>query len=254
MSTLSIPQNYADVYNSLPIVEQQFQLFKNNTEVDSLFKSISKMNIPKNVLINYGLFLNHKHWEVHNDEIMVETTFENDKLKALKTKGTKLPIAEGLVPTRWKIVKMSNKELSFLPLEFSNDSGAKDVFDVFTKEITFFQKAAKEICDYKLESLLGIAILTRKHITPNVQKEIYLETSMDNESIVTLQRRTQKNKKHSIPTTWSFELIKEMECRTFCRLNTYCTIEWGCWIEGGEHVRGPKHTASSSHSQEHYPS
>lgn len=254
MSTLSIPQNYADIYNSLPIVEKQFELFKNNAEVDLLFKSVSQMNIPEDVLINYGLFLNHKHWEVEPDHVMAETTFENGQLKALKTKGKKLPISDDLVPVRWKIMKTSNKEISFMPLEFSNDSGAKEIFYSFNKEKSFFQEVAKEICNFQLESLLGFAILTRKHIAPNVQKEIYLETSKDDESVVTIEKRTQKNKQHSIPTTWSFDLIKGMECRTFCRLNTYCTVEWGCWIEGGEHVRGPKHTASSSHTKEHYPS
>src|SRR4051794_13626044 len=104
MNTFSIPLDYADVYNSLPIVEQQFHLFKENNQVDLLFKSISQMSIPKDVLANYGLFLNHKHWEVDYDQVMVETTFEENNSKGLKTKGTKLPIAEHLVPIRWKIV------------------------------------------------------------------------------------------------------------------------------------------------------
>jgi hypothetical protein len=253
MTTFSIPLAYADVYNSLPIVEQQFQLFKDNNDIDLLFKSISQMNIPKDVINKYGLFLNHKHWEVGYDQIMMETAFEDNQIRGLKTRGIKLPIAENLVPIRWKVMKESNDTNFFMPLEFSNDIGAKNVLGLFNKHITFFQQVAKEICDFQLESLLGVAILTRSHITPNVQDEIYLEVSKHNESIVTLHKRAEENEKQSIPTTWSFDLIKEMECKTFCKLNTYCSTEWACWMEDDEHVRGQNHTASSSHETQHYP-
>jgi hypothetical protein len=189
------------IYNSFPEVEIASQELDKNGNLQAFLTEARDIAISKGLESHIGVRLIHRHFEVEDDERMVETLVIGEEGKmTLVTQPEKETDA---VPASW--VRTASGWEAF---EYSRD---KRVKDMVVSSIVSLQEVALEINalseKYGLTHLLAVSILAREWTVGLPDDIMFLERSYlspTKQSIVTVESAAEETFASSIITAWEF--------------------------------------------------
>lgn len=150
------------VYN--PVAFNELPHFnKAKTRVGDLAESINRLGavIKKYNLQYAGVALLHKHFDITDEEILVEN--ETDTKSELSPTSTKMYEEGTLNSYMWKVTGNGK----FAPLEFtaSRDEKIINRIDEIRKNSEFLQEFGSLVRELKMDNFLGLTVFHRDHVS-----------------------------------------------------------------------------------------
>jgi hypothetical protein len=155
-----------------------------------------------------GAFLLHKHWEVQEEECMVERPASRPSGKpTLITSAQRFPKPSTVAPSRFK-VDPQRREL--VALEFSSDQFVVQAWHALVAHPTFLESVCCLIGDSGLADQVGFAIFDRATV-PMAEGEQMVEENWNQRSVLSARVLGDDEQMVVIPTGWAFVSVSEAD-------------------------------------------
>lgn len=160
-----------------------------------------------------GAFLLHKHWEVQNDDCMIEYPASPFEMPALITAAQRFSKASSVAPSRFKV---DLKQRKLIALEFSSDQFVLYAWRALVAHPTFLQSVCHGIGNSGLADQVGFAIFDRAAV-PVVEGEKMVEENWDEKSVLSARVLSDEEEMVVIRTGWPFFSTREASsCIAYC--------------------------------------
>jgi hypothetical protein len=217
-------ENHVKMYNQLPSVEYNDNIVTSHPRVDSLLKDVEQV-ISQYAMQDYlGLRLIHSHFQLNNNQIMVEEFIKLDNVPSLVTSDHQFEEAKikKARPASW----IFSKELKENPLVFetSTDEAVTAGTIMLQKNLDFVEAIRKIVTEYEMNDIFSLAVLKRESLKPqsSSMEEVYVENNykgLSNVSVVQLDTKDVLKSDMLIPTSWSFGGDNK---KYACQATKYC--------------------------------
>jgi hypothetical protein len=222
-------------YNALPSVEEADHTVREKGMLNDFLGKASNIICSYEMQYRFGVALLHKHSTIEHDEKMVEYSEIVDGRDELVTRPYKSSALQTEVcPSIWSLSKGD-----FLPLEFTADSLAKNLFQNGVVSLSLLSHFVELVDQSPIGHLFGLAVVSRTLYGNAKKGEIAVEYSKseDRSNNVFLCRQEDIIGK-TIETAWTFETKagSDLHCANNCRKQ--------CWSveDGHDKIHRQHHT------------
>ena len=169
-----------------------------------------------------GISLLHKHFNLNNDERLVEEFADNHAYIRPTTDS-----ADSL-PYMWKLEQALSGEWSWVPLEFVRREDADATFSdrvaAVTQNQAFLNDLAAKLSELGMANLFGFSILHRDTIHV-AEGNILVESTDDDARVLTFSAlpRSEVKPETLTQTLWKFPETSGIEAVSECSHCTHCT-------------------------------
>jgi len=229
MSSTALSRDFdSDTYNALLSVEESNRLARADGGLAEFLESASKLFVASGMHERFGVALLHKHNAVEAGERMIQYEGVVGGEKALITR----PVSEetGLdeeVPSIWKL-----SDGRFLPLEFTSDSLARDLFSASEPPEGFLNAFSDLLKSSRAGRYFGLAVVEREFCQSAKANEVGLEFTNPEARSKIVFLRSRGASANSIETQWTFDghvdtvsggIVAETTCAATCRFE--CIVD-----------------------------
>lgn len=197
-------------YNALMSVEEADREVRRDTRLGAFLDAAANVLLAHRMESRFGVALLHRHNVCAAGEHMIEYADVFRDSDVLITRPTaRAPRQDGAVPTVW-----ANGEDGFLPLEFTTDAKACDLFGAGDVPAPFLSDFAALTQASPIGRLIGLAVVDRAFYGGAKPNDIALEYSnlLERSNVVFLSDRAASEGK-SIETAWRFQTVIEASAR-----------------------------------------
>lgn len=183
-----------------------------------LGKIICRYNLQEQV----GVSLLHKHFDLDEDELLVETISNN----TVRISPAKVQDTDGLVPYIWKLESNSDTRARWIPLEFAHDTSgtsiAAELADKVSQNSLFLNDMATKLGELGLATIFGLTTLHRQ--LTKQHNEITVERTNDALRVLNIEVRSRSEVDFSklTQTLWKFTPNEEVETACYCHHCGHC--------------------------------
>lgn len=209
------------LYNTLPSVEEADGAVKVGSHFSDFVSEASKIFRSHQMETRFGLALLHTHNELEPGEWMVESQMRSRDRDALVTRPLRELKSGEACPVVWR-----TGEDEFIPLEFSTDPLARNLFSDDLARTRFLSDFRKLTVQSPIGKHLGLAVVHREFYKSAGPDQAPVEfTDREKRSNVVLLCSPGELTEHPlIETAWTFESAAgELNCASSCRKQ--------CWAE-----------------------
>lgn len=189
---------------------------------EKCFIEIGKILYKYNFLKKYVITLLHTHFEISDDEILLEYSFYPKKHVGKSPFKVSSLTSYNIIPTSWRLTDNSNERL--VPLEYSTEGIIGFIPKYNHIDFKCFSEIYSILSKYNNVNRFGIA-LNYDNIKLN-KDYVSIETTLYNEKILSIKPIQRKHKiiAKAVRTTWQFN-------ESIIHVSSTCKKETTSWCE-----------------------